>query len=69
MSVAEDATVEVCASVNAVYPTRERDIALMFTLTPESMFASKSDSPGKTDIGRASYSSSFCASVHHHFMF
>ena len=51
MSVTEGATVEVCASVNAVYPTHERDIVLMFTLTPESMFASKSDSPGKTDIG------------------
>ena len=32
---------EVCASVGAVYPMHERDVILMFTLTPDSMFASK----------------------------
>ena len=52
MSVTEGATVEVCASVNAIYPTHERDIVLMFTLTPESEFASMSDSPGKLDCYR-----------------
>ena len=34
----EGDTLEVCASV---YPMRERDVILMFTLTPDSMFASK----------------------------
>ena len=52
MSVTEGATVEVCASVNAVYPTHERDIVLMFTLTPESEFASESEYPGKLDCYR-----------------
>ena len=41
MNTAEGDTFEVCASVGAVYPMRERDVTLMFTLTPDSMFASK----------------------------
>ena len=45
MSAIEGAAFQVCASVNAVYPMHERDIILMFTLTPESEFASKSGSP------------------------
>ena len=36
-----DAFEVVCASVGAVYPMHERDVILMFTLTPDSMFASK----------------------------
>ena len=38
----EGDTFEVCASVGAVYPMRERDVILEFALTPDSMFASKS---------------------------
>ena len=41
MNRTEGDTFEVCASVDAVYPMRERDVILMFTLTPDSMFASK----------------------------
>ena len=48
MSATEGATFQVCATVNAVYPMHEREIILMFTLTPESEFASKSDSRRKT---------------------
>ena len=47
MSATEGATFQVCATVNAVYPMHEREIILMFTLTPESEFASKSDSPSR----------------------
>ncbi len=38
----EGATLQECASVNMVYPMRERDVILEFTLTPNSQFASKS---------------------------
>ena len=47
MSATEGATFQVCATVNAVYPMHERDIILMFTLTPESEFSSKSDGPSR----------------------
>ena len=41
MNRAEANTFEVCASVGAVYLMHERDVIVMFTLTPDSMFASK----------------------------
>ena len=41
VNAAEGDAFKVCASVDAVYPMRERDVILMFTLTPDSMFASK----------------------------
>ena len=39
----EGDVLQVCASVNAVLPMRERDVILEFTLTPYSQFASKSN--------------------------
>ena len=41
VNAAEGDAFEVCASVGAVYPMHERDVILMFTLTPDTMFASK----------------------------
>ena len=39
----EGDALQVCASVNTVYPMRERDVILEFTLTSYSQFASKSN--------------------------
>ena len=40
VNATEGDSFEICASVG--YPTqRERDVTLMFTLTPDNMFASK----------------------------